>query len=77
MENGGIAPPSSTSALDGGGQLHAAADLPPGYSPQYPLDRRLAGPQSLCGRCGDGKQLFHCCSSFNAAVSVSEYIVSK
>jgi hypothetical protein len=23
--------------------------------PQYPLDRRLGGPQSLCGRCGDQK----------------------
>jgi hypothetical protein len=28
------------------GQLHAPAALPPRKSPQYPLDRRLGGPQS-------------------------------
>jgi hypothetical protein len=29
------------------GQLHAPVALPHGKSPQYPLDRRLDGPQSL------------------------------
>jgi hypothetical protein len=28
------------------GQLHDPAALSPGKSPQYPLDRRLGGPQS-------------------------------
>jgi hypothetical protein len=34
-------------------QLHALAALPPGNDPRYPLyplDRRLAGPQSRSGR---------------------------
>jgi hypothetical protein len=31
------------------GQLHAPATI----SPRYPLDRRLGGPQSRCGRFGD------------------------
>jgi hypothetical protein len=39
------------------GQLHALAALPPGKEPPYPLDRRLVGPQSRCGRCGEGKNL--------------------
>jgi hypothetical protein len=34
------------------GQIHASAALPPGKDPQYPLDRRLGGPQSRSGRCG-------------------------
>ena len=39
-----------TSALDGvGGQRHAPASLPPGKT-QYPLCRRLGGPQGRCGR---------------------------
>jgi hypothetical protein len=37
------------------GQLHATADLPPGKSPWYPLDRRLGGPQSRSGRGGEEK----------------------
>jgi hypothetical protein len=28
-----------------------------GSSPRYPLDRRLEGPQSLCGRRGDEKSV--------------------
>ena len=41
---------SLTSALDGvGGQLHAPAALPPEKS-QYPLYRRLGGPQGRSGR---------------------------
>jgi hypothetical protein len=31
------------------GQLHVLAALPPGKDPQYPLDRRLGGPQSRSG----------------------------
>jgi hypothetical protein len=30
--------------------LHAPANLPPGKSPRYPLDRRLGGLQSRSGR---------------------------
>jgi hypothetical protein len=34
------------------GQRHALAALLHGKSPRYPLDRRLAGPQSRSGRSG-------------------------
>jgi hypothetical protein len=37
------------------GQLHVQAALPRGKRPRYPLDRRLGGPQSWCGRCGEEK----------------------
>jgi hypothetical protein len=33
------------------GKLHVPADLPPGKDHRYPLDRKVGGPQSLCG-CG-------------------------
>jgi hypothetical protein len=35
------------------GQFHEPTALPPGKSPQYPLDRWLGGPQSLPGRLGE------------------------
>jgi hypothetical protein len=38
-------------------QLHPPAALPPGKEPRYPLDRRLGGPQSRSGRCGEEKIL--------------------
>jgi hypothetical protein len=37
------------------GQLHAPAALPPGKEPQYTLDTRLSGPQSLSGHGGEEK----------------------
>jgi hypothetical protein len=37
--------------------FHARAALPPGESPWYPLDRRLGGPQSWSGHCGEEKNL--------------------
>jgi hypothetical protein len=37
------------------GQLHALAALPHVKGPWYPLDRRLAGPQSRSGRGGEEK----------------------
>jgi hypothetical protein len=37
--------------------LHVPADLYRGKSPRYPLDRRLGGPQSRYGRCGENKNL--------------------
>jgi hypothetical protein len=45
--------------LDLSGQLHAPTALPPGKAPplRYPLDRRLGGPQSRSGRCGEEKIL--------------------
>jgi hypothetical protein len=43
---------------DESGQLHAPAALPPGKETQYPLDRRLSGPQSQSGRCGKERNLF-------------------
>jgi hypothetical protein len=49
---------SLTSALVGAEcQLHALAALPPGKKPQYPLDRRLGGPQRKSGRPGEEKIL--------------------
>jgi hypothetical protein len=38
-------------AVDGSDQHHALAALPPRKEPQYPLDRRLDGPQSRSGHC--------------------------
>jgi hypothetical protein len=40
------------------GQFHASAALFPGKSQGYPLDRKLDGPQSRSGRCGEEKNLF-------------------
>jgi hypothetical protein len=36
------------------GRIHAQAAYPRGKSPQYPLDRRLGGPQSRSGRRVEG-----------------------
>jgi hypothetical protein len=58
--NGCIAPPFLTSVLDAGGQLPAQAALPSAKEPpppRYPLDWRLGGPLSRCGRCGEEKNL--------------------
>jgi hypothetical protein len=56
--SGGIAAPILTSALDGvSGQLHVPAALLQGKEPHFPLDRRLGGPQSRSGRCGEEKNL--------------------
>jgi len=41
-------------------QLHAPATLAQGYSPKYPSNRRLDGPQSWSGRGGKGKKSQHC-----------------
>jgi len=41
--------------MEGSGQLHAPAALPPRKEPQYPLDRRLGGRQSQSGRGGEEK----------------------
>jgi hypothetical protein len=38
-------------------ELHASAALPRGKSPQYPLYRRLGGPQSRSGRLEEEKIL--------------------
>jgi hypothetical protein len=37
------------------GQLEGPAALHPGKEPQYPLDRRLGGPQNRSGRGGEEK----------------------
>jgi hypothetical protein len=37
------------------GQLHALTALPPGKSPQCPLDGSVDGPQSRSGRYGEEK----------------------
>jgi hypothetical protein len=39
------------------GQRHAPATLPPRKCPWYTSDRRLGGPQSRSGRCGEEKNL--------------------
>jgi len=42
------------------GKLHAAATLPPGKFPRYPLVKRLGGPWSRSGGGGEEKKiLFH------------------
>jgi hypothetical protein len=41
------------------GQLRAPAALPPGKDPRQPWDRRLGGPQSRSGHCGEEK-ILHC-----------------
>jgi hypothetical protein len=43
--------------MERSGQLYAPAALPPGKEPRYPLDKRLGGPQSRFGRCGEQKSL--------------------
>jgi len=42
------------------GHLHTPAALFPGESHQYPLHRRLGGPQSRSGFCSEGKRLHYC-----------------
>jgi hypothetical protein len=39
------------------GQLHVPGDLPQGNRLWYPLDKKLGGPQSQSGRCGQEKNL--------------------
>jgi hypothetical protein len=39
------------------GPLHVPVALPPGKKPRYPLERRLGGPQSRSGGCGEEKNL--------------------
>jgi hypothetical protein len=48
---------SLTSALDGSEWLavHPGRFTPQGKSSRYPLDRRLGGPQSRSGCCGEEK----------------------
>jgi hypothetical protein len=41
--------------MEGSGQIHAQAALPTRKGPLYPLDRKLGGPQSRSGRCGEEK----------------------
>jgi hypothetical protein len=40
--------------MEANDQLNAPADLTPGNL-RYPLHRRLGGPQSRSGRCGEDK----------------------
>jgi hypothetical protein len=59
MSTGGIAPPYLTLALDGGSnQLNApvAIHVIQRKIIQYPLDRRLRGPQSRYGCYGEDKK---------------------
>jgi hypothetical protein len=37
------------------GHLHVPVALPPGIHSQYPLNRRLGGPQNLSGRYSEEK----------------------
>ena len=36
-----------TSTVDGGGQIHALATVPPDREAPYPSNRRLGGPQTV------------------------------
>jgi hypothetical protein len=57
--SGGITPPIMTSTLDWGEWSASYPDrfTPRGNSSQYPLHRRLGGPQSRHGRYGEGNIL--------------------
>jgi hypothetical protein len=57
--SGGIAPHFLTSALDGGEWVSFTPSplYPQGKCPQYPLIRRLGGPQSQCRYCGEDRNL--------------------
>jgi hypothetical protein len=58
----------STSALDRGEwSVPRPAALSPGKDRQYPLNRRLGGPQSLSGSGGEGKKksLHFSCPALN------------
>jgi hypothetical protein len=54
-----IPPPLLTSALDGGvwSASRPGRFTPRGKNTRYPLDRRLSGPLSRSGRCGEEKNL--------------------
>jgi hypothetical protein len=43
--------------MDVSDKLHNLAALIPGKEPQYPLDRRLSGPQIRSKCCGEEKNL--------------------
>jgi len=54
--SGGIAPCTlKLSRWRLNGQLHSLAALSQGKNPQYPLNRRLGGPQSLSGCSGEDR----------------------
>jgi hypothetical protein len=57
--SGTVAPPFLTSALDGGewSASRPCRFTPGERAPWYPLDRRLVGPQSCSGRCGEKTNL--------------------
>jgi hypothetical protein len=57
LGSGGIAPLIlwPRHYMEVGDQFHAPAALPPGKEPLVPIDRRLGGPQSRSGRCGEEK----------------------
>jgi hypothetical protein len=52
--SGGIGPTFLISTLDG----HVVSFTPRPIYPPYPLDRKLCGPQSQYGCCGEEKNLF-------------------
>jgi hypothetical protein len=43
--------------MEESGQLHTPDVLSPGETLQYPLGRRVGGPQSGSGSCGEDKNL--------------------
>jgi hypothetical protein len=52
------APPFFTST-----QIHAPVVLPPGNEHRYPFYRRLGGPQTRSGRCGEERNLLSPCEN--------------
>jgi hypothetical protein len=56
-----MAPPFLTSAVDVGERSASRPGrLTPWENPLYPLVRRLGGPQSRSGRCGEEKKILSC-----------------
>jgi hypothetical protein len=57
--SGGTPPPFLTLALDGSewSASYPSHFTPQGNCPHYPLDRRLGGPLSWSGHCGEKKNL--------------------
>jgi hypothetical protein len=61
------------------GQIHAPIALAPGKdSPLHPLDRRLGGPKSRGGGCGEEKNLAQHTTVFHVIFRInSSYIIKR
>jgi hypothetical protein len=58
------------------GQLQAPAALPPVKEPPIPLDRKLSGPQSRYGQCGE-VQILDPTGTRNSYPSIVQPVASR